>query len=106
MNFASLVDDMTRTCIEMLGGEAFDHICKSGTTLVTVIFDSNYKLEDIGDASIATYRPVLKAHAKDFPEPVEAGDVFIQAATGKRFEVVDVQPDSGFGLIIILHSED
>lgn len=106
MDFDSLIDDATRTCIGTLGGEAFDHVSDEKTARVTVIFDHNYRLEDIGDASIATYRPVLKAHAKDFPAPIEPGDAFVQVATGKRFEVVDIQPDSGYGLLIILHSEE
>lgn len=112
MDFDRLLDGLTRVCVNTFqSGDGktpgFLYESSTGSQTVSAVFDHNYQLVTLIDgAEISTFRPVVKVHAKDFPAPIEPGDKFTQIATGKVFTVEDVQPDSGFALVVILHTEE
>lgn len=104
--FDDALDDLTRACMDEFQNRKFIHVGNSGETAFEGIYDHNHHTIDVVDGmSVSTFKPVIKAHQKDFPSPVRIGDV-IRGGSGETFTVEDAQPDSGFGLIIFLHVED
>lgn len=98
------VDDVMRACVEEFGNGKFLHI-KSGA-LFDGIFDANHiTVELVEGQEISTVRPAIKAHRKDFTQQPKIGDSIRNENTGQTFVIRDVQPDSGFALVILVHLE-
>ncbi len=107
MSFNDALDLLTRNCMTAFGEEeGFRYEPASGTPrVVDAVFDRNYQLVSVADG-VASVHPVVKVHAKDFDRPISEDDRFIHLKTGKVYLVRDVQPDSGYGILVILHLED
>lgn len=109
MSFNDALDLLTRNCVSAFAeDEGFLYEPASGTAkTVDAVFDHNYQLVTVvGGAEVASFHPALKVHAKDFNRDIAEDDRFTHLKTGKIYLVRNVQPDSGYGLLVILHSED
>ncbi len=108
MSFNDALDLMTSICIDVFAEDG-DFLYESPGISKTVqaVFDQNHQMVTVRDgAEVSSFHPVVKVHAKDFDQPIQEDDVFTQLSTGKRYLVKDVQPDSGYAILVILHSEE
>lgn len=107
MSFNDALDLLTRNCIDAFAEEeGFLYESASGASRqVNAVFDQNYQLVSAADG-VASVHPVAKVHAKDFARDILEDDRFTHLKTGKAYLVKEVQPDSGYGVLVILHSEN
>ena len=104
--FQEALSDLMQVCGQVFG-EAFDYTPVNGETrqIANCIFDHNYQTVDLQNgAEVASVHPAIGVHEKDFPDPIQLNDRFTHIATGREYRVINVQPDSGYRLLVILHS--
>ncbi len=107
MSFNDALDLLTRNCVAAFAEEdGFLYEPASGASkTVDGVFDRNYQLASAADG-VASVHPVVKVHAKDFEREISEDDRFTHLKTGKVYLVREVQPDSGYGILVILHLAD
>lgn len=108
MSFNQALDHLMRTCVTVFEEDGrFLYESEGVAKKVSAVFDCNYQLVTVADgAEVSSYHPAVKVHAKDFDRDIREDDRFTHLESGKVYLVREVQSDSGYGLVVILHSED
>ena len=109
MSFNHALDRLMKNCVTAFAEEdGFLYQPATGESkMVDAVFDHNYQLISLANgAEVSSFHPALKVHAKDFTQDIQEDDRFTHCKTGKVYLAREVHPDSGYGLVVILHSED
>ncbi|MDR1518796.1 MAG: hypothetical protein LBU23_01445 [Planctomycetota bacterium] len=110
MDFNTACERLTRICVDTFkerGGFVFTPADGGEARTVDAVFDRNHQMIELVDgAQVSSYRPIVKVHRKDFPDGVREGDLFIHVASGKAYKAMDVQEDSGYAAMVILHETE
>ncbi len=109
MSFNRALNLLTRNCVKVFAEEeGFLYEPPSGASKqVDAVFDHNYQLVSFsGGAEVSSYHPAVKVHARDFEQDILEDARFTHISTGKVYRVREVRPDSGYGMVVILHSEE
>lgn len=108
--FDAAMDALMRDCVDEFASDGgFLHEPASGDVAkkVEAVFDDDHEFVSLdGGTQVSSFHPVLSVHSRDFPQGIRRGDRFVRLLTGVRYVVRDVQPDSGFGILVILHVEE
>jgi hypothetical protein len=110
MDFNAACDSLTRICVDTFkerGGFVFTPADGGEARVVDAVFDRNHQMVELVDgAQVSSFHPAVKVHRKDFPDGISEGDRFTHVASGKIYAARDVQADSGYAAVAILHLEE
>lgn len=109
MNWAEITDDISTACKDTFGGQVL-YTPKVGVEFpLTAIFEASHVVIEGGEAGIETVKPVLFIQNSDFeplnrPAPARDDQVKIvdKNGDGKKYKVVELQPDGEAETILIL----